>query len=240
MAAFLKDITPFIGTGEKNEDGLTLEEFLEEYHPEKYKNPCSTTDILVIRKNGRIQSIETGLKLLMIKRRNHPSIGLWALPGGFVEIEEDLEAGAKRELEEETGLKGIPLEQMRTWGEAFRDPRARVITTSYLAVVEDTLWQVKAGDDAKEAVWMDVVIKKISSQEVLEERGERIKEIYELLLTEEETKEELCSKVLVSYNKTGILREMEYKVISNQGIAFDHPRVIVQALLYIKRNIKEK
>ena len=90
----------------------------------------------------------------MVKRSNHPSIGFWATPGGFVELKEDISEGAARELEEETCVKGLPLRQMRTWGEWQRDPRWRIITTSYLALVEGDL-KVQAADDAKDAQWLD-------------------------------------------------------------------------------------
>ncbi len=71
------------------------------------------------------------LKVLLVKRSNHPSIGYWALPGGFVNMQENLEDTAGRELEEETGVKGLILEQFAVYGDYDRDPRTRVITTAY-------------------------------------------------------------------------------------------------------------
>ena len=134
MPAFLKDISAFYGTGEKNENGQTLEEFLENYNPYKYKTPSCTTDAVVLAYEGKqIKSIEE-LELLLVKRKNHPSIGFWALPGGFVNLEENLDDTARRELEEETGIHRIAMEQIGTWGNCNRDPRVRVITTAYMAL----------------------------------------------------------------------------------------------------------
>lgn len=237
MSAFLENIEPFYGTGLKNELGQTLEEFLEEYDPLKYKNPCSTADIIVIRTHGELKCIEEGLKVLMIKRRNHPSIGFYALPGGFVELEEDLIDAAKRELTEETSLKDIPIEQMYAWGEVWRDPRTRIITTSYLAIVDDSVAKIKAGDDAADAQWMDISLHLMERTICDNTKGKRIRDIYELKLSSKEHNLNLISKVGVTYNKTGILKETEYEIIENKNTAFDHPRMIVQALLHIKENL---
>ena len=91
MPAFFDDISSFYGTGERNVSGQTLEEFLELYDPYKYKNPCCTTDAVVFSYREKLDSTLTGLKLLLVKRSNHPSIGFWALPGGFIELQEDID-----------------------------------------------------------------------------------------------------------------------------------------------------
>ena len=117
MPSFLKDLTPFYGTGEKNSDGKTLEQFLEEYDPYKYRTPCCTTDAVVFSHSGQPVSKDTAFKVLLIKRKNHPSIGFWALPGGFINLEENLEETARRELEEETGVQGLAVEQFACYGD---------------------------------------------------------------------------------------------------------------------------
>ncbi|MHC4655585.1 MAG: NUDIX domain-containing protein [Planctomycetota bacterium] len=95
-------------------------------------------------------------KLLLVERRNEPFKGKWCLPGGFVNIEEELEEAVVRELFEETGLTGINLEQIRTFGRCGRDPRGRVITVTYMGIAQEGKSKVKAGDDAAKAQWFDI------------------------------------------------------------------------------------
>jgi 8-oxo-dGTP diphosphatase len=95
-------------------------------------------------------------KLLLIRRRREPFKDRWALPGGFVEIEEDLADAAARELLEETGLKDVLLEQFRTFGRPGRDPRGRTITVAYFGIAEKDWERVKAADDAADAKWCEI------------------------------------------------------------------------------------
>ncbi len=152
--SYLKDNARFAGTGERDANGYTLDEFLNSYDPRKYDSPCNTVDMLVFRSKEPYRRKDQPLKLLLIKRKNHPSIGFWATPGGFADVYENLEDSAKRELLEETGVSGIPLIQLGTWGDYDRDPRWRIITTAYLALVEGDLAE-HAGDDAADAAWFD-------------------------------------------------------------------------------------
>ena len=92
------------------------------------------------------------LQVLLVKRKVAPYAGRWAIPGGFVSIDERLEAAARRELKEETGVRGVYLEQLYTFGDPKRDPRERVITVAYFALVPAPL-AVRAGGDAAEARW---------------------------------------------------------------------------------------
>ena len=94
--------------------------------------------------------------LLMINRKNNPYKDMWAIPGGFMEMDEELEDAVARELEEETGLTGVHLEQMRTFGTIGRDPRGRQITVVYMGIVDENNTKIKAGDDAAQAKWFDV------------------------------------------------------------------------------------
>ncbi len=95
-------------------------------------------------------------KILLIQRRNEPYKGKWALPGGFVDMHEDLADAAARELREETHLTNIPLEQMHTFGTVGRDPRGRLITIVFFAIAPDPDAAIKAGDDAAEVKWFDI------------------------------------------------------------------------------------
>ena len=125
---------------------MTEHEFLKNYNPDKYPKPSVTADILVFTVDD-----EWRLQVLLIKRGGHPFLGKWALPGGFVGVEESLEEAARRELKEETGLEGIYQEQLYTFGNVGRDPRMRVISVAYIALVPKNKIVLRAGDDAKEA-----------------------------------------------------------------------------------------
>jgi len=113
----------------------------------RYPHPAVTTDIVIFTiRDGR-------LKLLLIKRGGEPYQGRWALPGGFVELDEDLEASARRELEEETGVSGVYLEQLYTFGRPDRDPRERVITVAYYALIPSDQVRLQAATDAEAVGW---------------------------------------------------------------------------------------
>ncbi|MEM9928723.1 MAG: NUDIX domain-containing protein [Bacteroidota bacterium] len=114
----------------------------------EYPRPSVTVDIVVYGYDGAGQ-----LKLLLIERGSEPYKGHWALPGGFVDMEETLEAAAFRELEEETGVKDLFLEQLFTFGAPGRDPRGRVISVAYFALVNLQDHPAVAASDAARAEW---------------------------------------------------------------------------------------
>lgn len=131
----------------RGRDMVSEEEYLKNYRPGDYERPSVTADILVFTLSERGE-----LSLLLIKRGNHPFLGHWALPGGFVDIDESIDVAARRELCEETGLKDVYMEQLATFGEVGRDPRMRVISVAYLGLAPkgSLLACCHAGDDAKE------------------------------------------------------------------------------------------
>jgi 8-oxo-dGTP diphosphatase len=96
------------------------------------------------------------LKVMLIQRGQEPYLGMWALPGGFVHVAETLDEAARRELEEETGLHQVFLEQLYTFGEVHRDPRERVVSVAYYALVKLSDHRVQAATDAREAAWFGV------------------------------------------------------------------------------------
>lgn len=112
----------------------------------EYPRPCVTADVLIFRKISNVWHV------LLIERGNAPFKGCWALPGGFVEMDEDLDAAAARELQEETHLEGIELHQLYAFGAPDRDPRHRTITIAYWGI-DNSEKSATAGDDAANLQW---------------------------------------------------------------------------------------
>lgn len=117
----------------------------------EYPRPSVTVDVVVF---GYTELAK--LQVLLIQRGGQPFRGHWALPGGFVEMNEDLESSALRELEEETGVKDIFIEQLYTFGQPTRDPRGRVISVAYYALVNLQQHPPKAASDATAAQWFSL------------------------------------------------------------------------------------
>ena len=113
-----------------------------------YPRPAVTTDCVIFGYDGK------ELKVLLIERGIEPFKGRWAFPGGFLNMDEDALAGARRELKEETGLENAFIEQFHTFSEPGRDPRGRVITIAHYALVK--IQEVEGGDDAAQARWFPI------------------------------------------------------------------------------------
>jgi 8-oxo-dGTP diphosphatase len=139
------------------------EKFLEDYRPGDFPRPSVTVDLVIFT------VVDKELRVLLVQRNEHPYKGRWALPGGFVRVKddrrdqgEDLDAAANRELEEETGLASssrghIFLAQVGAFGKPGRDPRMRVISVAYYALVRPTLVPlIRAGGDVSNAKWFSV------------------------------------------------------------------------------------
>lgn len=112
-----------------------------------YPHPAVTVDIVIFTIRDQ------QLKLLLIRRACKPYQGKWALPGGFVDMDEDLDSAARRELEEETGVSNVFLEQLYTFGAPARDPRERVITVAYFALIPSDKIKLQAATDAEAVGW---------------------------------------------------------------------------------------
>jgi len=119
-------------------------------HTYQYPRAALTVDCVVFGFD------ESELKVLLIERGLEPFKGKWALPGGFVRVEETLDEAARRELTEETGLKEVFLEQLYTFGAVDRDPRERVVSVAYYALVKLSDHRAKAATDAANAEWFPI------------------------------------------------------------------------------------
>jgi 8-oxo-dGTP diphosphatase len=122
---------------------------MQEYYTYKYPRPSVTTDCVIFGYDTK-----EGLSVLLIKRGIEPFKDHWAFPGGFIKMDEDAETGARRELKEETSLETAHIEQFGCFSEVNRDPRERVITIAYYALVKKS--EVVGGDDASEAHWFPI------------------------------------------------------------------------------------
>ena len=204
----------------RNKDGLTLEQFLNRYKPGDYERPSVTVDSVILS----VKEDYSTLKVLLIQRGNHPYIGDWALPGGFINIDESAEDAVSRELKEETGLEANYLEQLYTMSAPSRDPRMRVISIAYMALTKIT--SVKAGDDASRAVWCDIKLNKGTEND-------------ELVIENQDCG--ICIKYKVKGRMKEFLRnrkECEVEAVSEMKLAFDHVFIILMALERLKNKAK--
>lgn len=201
-----------------NRDGLTEEEYLSQYRPGDYERPSVTADILIFSPAADMGS----LKILLIKRGNHPFINQWALPGGFVNIDESAYSAACRELKEETGLENVYMEQLYTFSQPDRDPRMRVIDIAYLALINES--DVYAGDDAADAAWFTFELDVSSERMVLENRDRRIRLEYSL-------KQKEFTNGKLTYENYVPER------LSETGLAFDHAEIVMEGCLRLRNKI---
>ena len=180
--------------------------------------------------------------MLLIQRGVHPYLGCWALPGGFVRPDETTEAAARRELKEETGVDHVYLEQLYTFSEPERDPRTWVMSCSYMALIDSSKVRVKAEDDADQAVWFR------TSFRLMDEHIEYRKNMtydgmktirtkrYELELSHEDVV--LRSMIEKKIVKTEHETVTEYRILENDGLAFDHAKIISYALERLKGKVE--
>lgn len=141
----------------------------EQYDASAYERPSVTVDVVVFAMSGSLDGAddENGaahapsadrpeLRVLLVRRRHWPFQGCWAIPGGFVGMSESLDGAARRELEEETGLRDVYVEQLYTFGAPERDPRTRVISVAYYALLPGEAREARGADDAAEARWFAI------------------------------------------------------------------------------------
>lgn len=225
----------------KNKLGLTEEQFLATYDASKFERPSVTVDMLIFtvtdeeKKNYR-KLPEKVLRLLMIKRGDHPYIGQWALPGGFVQMDESLDEGAYRELKEETNIDNIYMEQLYTWGDVGRDPRTRVISASYMSLVDSSTLDIKASDDADDAKWFTVSCRLYQEQKTVTEKGYVLQRLFKLSLSNDENS--LSAVVKIMKTVEGKVTKVEREVLESNGIAFDHAKIIEYAIERLRSKIE--
>ena len=197
----------------RDKKGLAEAEFLAAYDPSKWERPSVTVDMFCYCRENR--------SLLMVKRGGHPFIGKWALPGGFLEPDETAEQAVRRELAEETGVNADAIIQLRAFSDPHRDPRTRIVTVAYIAVL-DRLPDARAGDDAADAKWFAL------ERNVTErtDDGRNVTERGMITLRGEETLEISFETVT---QKGRLTSDPVMKVKQSERIAGDHGTIIAYA-----------
>lgn len=227
-------------------------EFLDTYNKALYEKPSVTADILIFTIGETIitnyrKLPESKLQVLLVKRKEHPFQGKWALPGGFVRMDESIEACAYRELAEETGVRDVYLEQLYTWGDTNRDPRMRIISVSYMALAPKSSLLLEAGSDASDTAWFDVSYKLIKEERTINEgqiikAGETIKEnrinhTYYLTLNLKSESVELSAQIKVHKVIEGGKTRISHTLESQNDLAFDHGKIIAYGVERLRNKI---
>lgn len=199
------------------------EEFLKAYNPEDYDRLAVTTDILILSISDEVQSnyrksSKKHMSVLLVKRDDYPFKDKWCLPGGFLKVDEDLEECPKRILKQETGLHDIYLEQLYTFGAVDRDPRMRIISTSYMALIDKNRLTDKLNENA---AWFNITY--------FEEKDS----VLVILDNEKETIKFRIKKTL----KELTTDRYKFDIEENDDLAFDHPLVIWSGIERLKNKI---
>ncbi|MBD2860605.1 NUDIX hydrolase [Paenibacillus oceani] len=221
-------------------DGLTEKQFLEQYRAGDYERPSVAADMTIFTvtdtdEDNYRKLPEKELRVLLIQRGGHPFLGKWALPGGFVRPNETTEQTAQRELREETGVDNVYLEQLYTFSDLGRDPRTWVMSCSYMALIDSGQVQVEAGDDADNAAWFKVSYRLLREQKELTEAGYVRTVQHELKLTSRHG--ELTAVVERTSTNIEMSPASSFTVISNDGLAFDHAKILVYAIERLRGKI---
>ncbi len=240
---------------EINHKKISETEYLSTYSSSEFERPSVATDMVIFtvaesEKENYRKLPKRELQLLLIKRGKHPFLGEWALPGGFVRPTETTEQAAQRELYEETGVEEVYLEQLYTFSDLGRDPRTWVMSCAYMALVDQSLVRLKAGDDADEARWFSLIYEKIGENEEtkdgmlikyeryglsLEAREEQSSRINRKGKTEKiQLQAEIEKKIVINDNG----RTSELFITKNAGIAFDHAKIIAYAVERLRGKIE--
>lgn len=200
-------------------------DFLKAYNPNKYERPAMSVDVLIFSVSSEEvddyrRTDKKKMSVLLVKRDNYPFKGKWCLPGGFVKIDENLDDAPKRILKEEANIDNVYLEQLYTFGDVHRDPRMRVIMTSYIALIDKNRIYDKIGSNAS---WFDVII------------HEESEDVVDVVLSN--------GAENVSFKIKKILREQttdrySFKEVENSGLAFDNSVTILSGLERLKNKLE--
>lgn len=230
---------------------ISEKDFLASYDYTKYDRPSIAADIVIfavmtnksdmgkLRDEKNLRKLPPRkLKVLLIKRGEHPYKGKYALPGGFVHKDEDVYDAASRELYEETHVKQSYLKLMDVYSKKGRDPRGWIMSNTFMALINGQACEIKADTDAGEARWFDLTLE----EHVIKDDGENdsYKKLteYRMKLVSEEGQDVLCPNIVMEsvfsefHEKTSVVK------YEGDGLAFDHGIIILRTLLELRRLIQ--
>ena len=202
-------------------------EFLKSYNSNEYEKPSVAVDMVVMAiRNTKAKTYRNldnkELQILLVKRNQHPFCDKWALPGGFCNMTETLTQAAMRVLESKTSIKNAYLEQLYTWSDVNRDPRMRIISSSYLSILNDA----DATILPENAAWFTVS---------MTEAGESHDRILYLKLTGPVT---ISSEIKVTASIESNIVDSDYTIIKANDLAFDHAKIIAYAIERIRNRVE--
>lgn len=242
----------------KYEMSVEEKEFLAGYDLTKYDRPSVAADVVVfsVMKDDECEDVrrlqEKRLKILLIRRGGFPYKGSWAMPGGFCRKGEDVIDSARRELCEETGIDDAYVKLVGVYGEPDRDPRGWVISSTYMALMNGRACRLKAGDDAQDARWFTVELTDISTEvtevsgtgeEIVKNKVEASHKVqngkrYRLVLKNADSDIKLTA-VLRRTDMSSCGRSSDsYDIEECEGLAFDHARIITEAVLGLREDVR--
>ena len=211
----------------KDEHGLTEGEFLAQYDPSRYGQLSVSVDTVVFGVDCRLSTEnfrkldEQKLTVLLIKRDTHPFLGCWSLPGGFVGPSEPLDDTARRVLRSKTGLDEVYLEQIYTFGAPKRDPRMRIISCAYLALIDRSKHTLSDVENGLQNAWFEIEFGS-GAEAVILKSGEDSFEI----------------PIITRTVRNGRIETPSHKVVNGSALAFDHATIILEALLRLRGKIE--
>lgn len=224
----------------KGYKAMTEQQFLEAYDANQYVKPSVSVDILLFTvideetENYRKRSDKV-LKVLLIKRGEHPFKDQLALPGGFVAFHETIDEAAHRVLQKETGVSQVYLEQLYTWGDLDRDPRTRVISCSYMALVNQEQYPLQPGTDTNDANWFSVQDQWTQKKTTVTEKGVITEKWVNLRIWNETDSATATIKLTksVENGQTKVVQE----IVEASNLAFDHAKIILYALERLRNKV---
>lgn len=224
-----------------NNDFINEEEFLKDYHEQDYERPSITNDVIIFttddKLEGNLRKVpKKGMQVILVKRDNHPQKDKWATPGGFVDVRESLEEGAKRKLKEKTGIDNVYIEQLYTFGDIDRDKRTRVISIGNIALIEkESIDLTKVSLTKSKWFWIEKSLANTDSND------KYIINTHLLTLKSQDDEVEINYEIVEKIEKN-IFRKKEtsYKLLDNSKdkLAFDHYKILDYAIDRLRNKVE--